>query len=60
MQHLLFNVAQRQLKEKEECIKKFQHDLRTETHLREELELDLQESNAMLERKGRCCFGLGF
>ena len=54
----MFDAAQRQLKEKEQCMKKLQHDLRTEIHLREELELDLQESNALLERKGWGCFWL--
>ena len=49
---LVYVQLQRQLKEKEEIIKKCQHDLRNETNLREELELDLQETNAQLERKG--------
>ena len=49
---LAYVQLQRQLKEKEEIIKKCQHDLRNETNLREELELDLQETNAQLERKG--------
>ncbi|KAL8582812.1 hypothetical protein ACOMHN_066828 [Nucella lapillus] len=42
---------ERQVREREESLRRCQQDLRTGQHLRDELELDLQESNSQLHRK---------